>query len=264
MMHYQREEWQDPRQPITGPKPKARRSVGVLHYSGSNSIPGDKKAWLRSMQNDYVTNRGYSLGYGHLVCANGDSYEIRGDDFNMASNNGDKVDGNANDWTLSILLDVTTTSSATPAQIERCKQIFNLAGITGRPVPHSFYDYTSCCGATVTGQINAGLFDPTHTEPEPPPSTDNEEIDMLALDFGTPGVDSWWTRLSWQGDTLCHVVSPADQLQTRGKVPVVSISEKELNALLDSVMTVGPSPFGPGQAPNSALDTKWTQARGRT
>jgi hypothetical protein len=215
------------------------------------------------MQNDYTKNRGYSLGYGHLVVGSGDQYEIRGDDFNMASNNGDKVDGNANDWTLSILLDVTTTSAATQAQIETCKNIFANAGITGRPVPHSFYDYTSCCGTTVTDQINRGLFDPDSEWPEPTP-VPTEEIDMLALDFGIPMEDSWWTRLTYTGDSLCHVRSPFDQVQARGNVTVVSINEIELNAMLDTVNTVGPSPFGPGsQAENSVLDIKWNQARGR-
>ncbi len=109
-------------------------------------------------------------------------------------------------------------------------------------------------------------------DPAPTPTPDpdpTEDTDMLALDFGTPpdqpDPDPWWTRLSWQGDTLMHVVSPADQLQSRGKVSCVPINETELNALLDNVMTIGDSPFGPdGQAPNQALDVKWAQARGRT
>lgn len=185
MTHYQREDWQDPKNPITGPKPKAKRTTGVLHYSASDSIPGDKAAWLRSMQNDYTKNRGYSLGYGYLVCGNGDSYEIRGNDFNMASNPGDKVDGNANDWTLSILLDVTTTSPATAAAIARCQQIFAAAGIFTRPVPHSFYDYTSCCGDTVRQQINEGLFDQSSTPdpiPVPPGDTDMASTKLVLCD----------------------------------------------------------------------------------
>ena len=84
---------------------------------------------------------------------------------------------------------------------------------------------------------------------------------MLALDFGVPGVDDWWTRLTYTGAELVWVVSPADQLQARGGVTVVSISEVELNALLDTVQTVGSSPFS---ATNAALDVKWNQARGRT
>ena len=264
MTFYPRESWQDPDNPITGPKPKAKRTVGVLHYSGSNSIPKDYPSWLRSMQNDYTKNRGYSLGYGHLVVGSGDQYEIRGDDFNMASNNGDKVNGNANDWTLALLLDVTTTSAATKAQIETCKDIFAAAGIFSRPVPHSFYDYTSCCGMTVTNQINAGEFDQGGTPPTPTPKP-KKDVDMLALDFGEPGVDSWWTRMTWTGSQLCHTVSPADQFMTRAQVPAEPIEEAELSAMLDTVQTIGDSPFYEGgQAPNSALHIKWQQAQGRT
>lgn len=181
MTSFPREAWQDPANPITGPKPKAKRTTGVIHYSGSNSIPADKPGWLRSMQNDYTTNRGYSLGYGYLVAGNGDDFEIRGNDFNMASNNGDKVSGNANDWTLSILLDVTTTSPATPAAIATCQRILAGAGILTRPVPHSFYDYTSCCGQTVTAQINAGLFD--HTS-QPDPTPEDEDMYLATLSNG--------------------------------------------------------------------------------
>ena len=176
MTDYPRDAWQDPSLPITGPWPKAARTVGVIHYSGGDSIPDDKPAWLRSMQVDYVNNRGYSLGYGHLVVGNGDSYEIRGDDFNMASNPGDKCDGNANDWTLSILLDVTTTSAATPPAIATCRRIFAAAGITARPVPHQHYDYTACCGETVCAQIDAGLFDADQTEPQPPDPTPEDDM----------------------------------------------------------------------------------------
>ena len=86
---------------------------------------------------------------------------------------------------------------------------------------------------------------------------------MLALDFGTPGQDDWWTRLTYTGDTLCHVRSPFDQVQARGNVTVVSVTEIELNAMLDTVTTVGPSPFGVGVAPNATLDRKWNEARGR-
>lgn len=98
--------------------------------------------------------------------------------------------------------------------------------------------------------------------PTPPNGGDD---DMIALDFGIPGDDSWWTRLTYTGSELVHVRSPVDQLQARAGVTTVGISEIELSALLDTVTTVGPSPFGPSSpAVNSVLDVKWTQARGRT
>ena len=91
---------------------------------------------------------------------------------------------------------------------------------------------------------------------------------MLAIDFGNPPggpnpADSWWTRLTYTGDTLCHVRAPFDQVQARGKVTIVSVNEEELTAMLKTVTTVGDSPFGAGQAPNPGLDALWHEARGR-
>ena len=104
---------------------------------------------------------------------------------------------------------------------------------------------------------------PTPEPPQPPPT--KQEIDMLALDFGVPVIDPWWTRLTYTGSELVHVISPADQLQARGGVTVVPITETELSALLDTVTAIGPSPFHPGSvAQNAALDAKWQNARGRT
>lgn len=98
----------------------------------------------------------------------------------------------------------------------------------------------------------------------PPLPGPTEEIDMLALDLGVPGQDDWWTRLTYTGDTITHVRSPFDQVQTRGNVPVVQVTENELSVALDTITTVGPSPFNAGgQAPNPTLDRKWEEARGR-
>lgn len=239
MTSYLREEWQDPDNPITGPPPKAVRTVGVLHYSGSDSIPADKAGWLRAMQDDYTRNRGYSLGYGYLVTGNGDDYEIRGWHFNMASNKGDKVTGNANDWTLSILLDVTTESSATPQAIATCKRIFAAHGIATRPVPHSFYDYTSCCGDTVTAQINQGLFDQHST----PPPTKGKVIDMYVIAVsrnGWPGpvdlvVDSASTRWNRDGNT--------SSLDKVAGVPRLDVDKNQTLGLLRDRPGVGDCPF---------------------
>lgn len=142
---------------------------------------------------------------------------------------------------------------------------------------HAHFEWTSrkvdCAGPSewaLSGSWNMNAFradveiaggTPKPPEPTPTPTGDP---DMLALDLGTPGTDPWWTRLTYTGSEIVHVVSPADQLQARGKVPIVAVTEAELSALLDTVTAVGPSPFGPGQAPNSALDIKWMQARGRT
>lgn len=246
---YLREEWQDPDLPITGPPPKARRTKGVVHWSGSDSIPADKPAWLRSMQSDYVNNRGYSLGYGYLVTGDGSDYEIRGADFNMASNPGDKVDGNANDWTLSILLDVTTTAAATPAAIETCRRIFADAGIVDRPVPHSFYDYTACCGDIVRAQIDAGVFDISPTTPPippttpPPTGTPGKDFDMYVLNV---------TRQGWPAEVTLIVAADgvrwprSDHTWSVDRVAgagFVTVSKDQLIGMLGDRSGIGPCPF---------------------
>jgi hypothetical protein len=169
---YPRTHWQSPSQPVTGPAKKAATTQAVAHWSGSSSIPTDKAAWLRAMQNDYVRNRGYSLGYWWLVCQNGDSYQIRGPELNSAANKGDKVAGNANDWTAPILFDVRLNESLTPAAIATARRLWNSVGVYTRPVPHHQLDATQCCGPHLTAQIAAGELDnppPAALQPEPPP-----------------------------------------------------------------------------------------------
>jgi hypothetical protein len=118
------------------------------------------------MQADYLRNRGYSIGYWWLVCQNGDSYQIRGTEYNSAANLGVKVSGNANDYTAPILFDVRYDELATPAAIATARRLWNSVGIFDRPVPHRALDYTTCCGDRLIAQINAGEFDnPTTTPP---------------------------------------------------------------------------------------------------
>jgi len=106
---------------------------------------------------------------------------------------------------------------------------------------------------------------PDQPEPDRPTINPQKDNDMIGLDLGTPGVDTWWTRMTYCGDTLTHVVSPADQLQERAKVQITPIKETELVALLETVQTIGDSPFyDGGQAPNPNLHAAWEAARGRT
>ena len=124
-------------------------------------------------------------------------------------------------------------------------------------------------------EIDAALYPSEPDQPSQPtqpttPIDPQKDNDMIGLDLGNPPggsapADSWWTRMTYTGDSICHVRSPFDQLQVKAKINIVPIKETELSAMLDTVMTIGPSPFHEGgQAPNSALHTKWEQARGRT
>ncbi len=187
-MDYRREYWTEPGYPITGPAPKQATTLAVCHWSGSDSIPTDKVSWLRSMQRDYVDNRGYSLGYWALVCQTGDAYQIRGNDFNSAANKGDKVSGNANDWTAPILFDVRYGEFASIQAIATAKRLWRSWGVTGRPVPHSDLDYTQCCGDALRVQIDAGEFDLDASEPPmPPPPMGDDDMLVNLIQYKADG-----------------------------------------------------------------------------
>ena len=179
MIHHPRTSWQQQGYAIVGPEPKQRATTAVLHYSGTDNIPDNKFQWLRAMARDYQDHRGYSLGYWQLVDQAGNAYQIRGPHgssriYNSAANKGDKVPGNANDWTYPILLATRTNEPATDAAINTCRQLWNDYGITTRPIPHSDLDHTACCGDMLRGQINLGHFDNPQELPmryiaQPPP-----------------------------------------------------------------------------------------------
>jgi hypothetical protein len=75
--------WEDPSFRITGP-PAQLGLISALtaHYPGGN--PGDLSsdakcaAYMRRMQREYVTDRGYSLGYNWMIPPNGTIWEARG------------------------------------------------------------------------------------------------------------------------------------------------------------------------------------------
>jgi hypothetical protein len=179
--------WQSPTQPVTGPPRRARFQRGVVHWEGvdRDRAPVDIPAYLRQMQAAYVRVRGYSLGYGFAVVSDvthpgdGDAYEVRGTDMNMASNPGKKwnVDGgspggNANDWTGSILLIGSSglrASAKAAATVRRLFSQWHSQAVTApiRPLPHSTLDYTTCCGPHFTADLVAGVFDPVPV-PSPP------------------------------------------------------------------------------------------------
>ena len=169
-VHHPRTAWQQTGYTISGPDPKQRAHTAVLHYSGSDNIPTNKAQWLRAMQRDYIDNRGYSLGYWQLVDQDGNAWQIRGPHgnsrvYNSAANKGDKVPGNANDWTYPILLASRTNEPTSDAAIATCRALWNDYGITSRPIPHSDLDHTACCGDPIRAQINLGHFDNTQQPP---------------------------------------------------------------------------------------------------
>lgn len=175
---HRREDWENPDQTIdqhtnSGPFPWATADRIVLHYTGVVDVPdGDPDelpwdqhvaAFLRSIQNNYVTVRGYSIGYGCLVTQDGDDWEIRGVRNQNAANRG------WNERTFTILVFVDGADPLTPAAIDKVRRLvawFRRESRFGDDVlikGHRDIGATICPGAGVYQQITSGVL-----EPEPP------------------------------------------------------------------------------------------------
>lgn len=155
-----RTQWQNPAQPVTGPAPKGKPGTWVIHYPGMKGPAPygyDVVTFLRNVQNDYLVNRGYSIGYNWGVSQDGAKWEIRGNDFNNAANAGRKVSGNFNNISQSIFVMVSGDDPATVNAVRSINEI-----IATRPdwdvIWHGKVDYTSCAGAGLISQIMSGVI----------------------------------------------------------------------------------------------------------
>jgi hypothetical protein len=163
-----RESWQNPAQPVTGPTHPgwARYTDVAIHYTSAAKIPGDIDAYHRAMQNDYVTSRGFSLGYSVSVDQSGVSREIRGTDFKPAATR------NSNDFAMAILVLVDGNDMASPAASAEVRRIIGewerLAGRQLRIKGHGEYVATGCPGSGLQAQVVLGEFSPRWS-PLPPP-----------------------------------------------------------------------------------------------
>lgn len=85
-----RSTWEDPAYRISGPPAQLGLISGLTaHYPGGN--PGDLStdakcaSYMRSMQREYVIDRGYSLGYNWMIPPSGSIWEARGIKYNNAA-----------------------------------------------------------------------------------------------------------------------------------------------------------------------------------
>jgi hypothetical protein len=171
-----RESWQSPAQPVTGPPINwSTITTVVIHYTAARDCPegdypGVYAAFLRSMQADYLRNRGYSLGYSVAVSTVGESWEIRGDDIKPAATKGH------NDTTYAILVTVDGDAPASPAAVAEVRRLIAAAEVlAGRPLAikgHGELGATACPGAGLRAQIAAGTFRPVTPPPPPTPGDD--------------------------------------------------------------------------------------------
>ena len=199
MFTHSRESWQNPSQPVTGPAFPgwAKYTDVAIHYTSAAKIPADIDAYHRAMQNDYLTSRGFSLGYTCSVDQQrGGSREIRGLDFKPAATR------NANDFALAILVLVDGNDMATP---QACAEVRRIIGwwesLAGRHLTikgHGEYVATGCPGSGLRAQIAIGEFSPRWNAPAPVPPpvfpppvlppTIPEDDPMFYLTSPTPGV----------------------------------------------------------------------------
>jgi hypothetical protein len=178
-----RTDWQNPNQPVVGPA-MVLSTIDLVpaHYTAASSVPADTAAYLRSIQNDYTVNRGYSIGYNFAVDQAAVAWELRGWDIKCAANKG------MNEVTIAILCLVNGAAAMTPPMVA----VFNgLAAEaqrrTGRSllvVGHQDIGATACPGAGIQGQVVSGvLTTTTPPQPEPIPPTPEPEDDDMAATF---------------------------------------------------------------------------------
>lgn len=174
-----REDWQDPGQPVVGPAMQLW-SVELLpaHYTAANVIPDDVPAYLRSIQNDYTVNRGYSIGYNFAVDQTGTAWELRGFDIKCAANK------DMNDVTIAVLCLVDGAEAMNPAMSATFQSVGAEAQrAVGRPllvVGHRDIGSTACPGDGIYQQVTTGQLEPGDpTPPEPEDDMTQEQYDGL-------------------------------------------------------------------------------------
>lgn len=202
LLIHDREEWQNPARPISGPKPSPELVHHfVVHWPGA----GDKwkpdldvAAHLRWANDLYLLdpNRGYSYGYGFVIGPNPvdwdadpiqtDIWEVRGFDIRIASNDGDNgvygqmANPNFNGRSISAQIMASTTFPATDDQLEQMRYLVAIAdgvyGETLEVIPHHVSDATTCPGVYITSQVPLIATRPT---PLPPP----EENELTQTDI---------------------------------------------------------------------------------
>ncbi len=230
MFTHDRSSWQDPKVPVAGPAfIPTRVDSAIVHYTAADDLidgdPGesadDLPAYLRAIQRDYVTSRGYSIGYNVAVDWLGGSWELRGTDFRCAANKGH------NEHTFAILVLVDGNDMATPqaaAEIRRivgelealCRRELAIVGHGQLTNPNAA---TACPGSGLRAQIALGEFSPRWSPPVvvPPPveiptpvPTPTEDDPMFYLTSPQPGT---LPDLSWYAGKTYGISSVADAEQ---------------------------------------------------
>jgi len=178
-----RTDWQNPAQPVVGPR-IVLSSITMLpaHYTAAATVPRDTASYLRAIQNDYTVNRGYSIGYNFAIDQAGVAWECRGFDIKCAANKG------MNDVTIAILCLVDGANAMNPAMVDTFRQLGAEAqrrvAAALLVVGHRDIGSTACPGDGIYGQVVTGQLEPATNpdpKPEPPTPTPPEDDDMTAF-----------------------------------------------------------------------------------
>jgi hypothetical protein len=203
---HDRTAWVDPLYPISGlPALWDQVTAGVAHYTAADDLidgdPGehadDLPGYLRAMNRNYWTVRGYALGYWFAVDWLGGVWRIRGWEYRSAANAGKLTGSNANPWTAPVLYLVDGDDRLTAEAARSGRMIYREAdrraalGITNRPRGHGELDATDCPGAGIRLDIAAGLLDRDHPESE-----DDDMVQLLDIrrppdNAGIPASAPW-------------------------------------------------------------------------
>lgn len=199
---HQRQTWEDPRYPV---KQSGQSSINwtlidtsVPHYTAALNLPdGDPgenasqlSAYMRAVQQDYLLNRGYSIGYNFAIDWLGGVWECRGFDIKCAAN------ADHNTHTIAILCLVDGNDPLTSLGVQSMRAIIadvnrrakKVTAIVGHGQLQNPNHPTGCPGSGVREQIATGLYNPIQPippDPIPPTPTptkeDNDMSDMNLL-----------------------------------------------------------------------------------
>jgi hypothetical protein len=205
--YHPRSTWVDPRYPVKGPAIEwVKVDTAVIHYTAADDLidgdPGEHAenlpAYIRQIQQSYVTNRGYSIGYLFAVDWLGGVWQLRGWEFQSAANLGH------NDHTFPILMLVDGDDRATSHAVASVRELIGTAQLLAeRPLAiagHKDIGSTRCPGVGLYAQVKAGVFTPL---PPVPPVED--EVKPIVTTWETEpwpilvGFDPVLNQYTWRG-----------------------------------------------------------------
>lgn len=235
MIYHPRTEWQTAAQPVTGPiLDRAPLVDMVYHYPGSgpNAKYNNPVIVLRAMQNDYLTNRGYSLGYNWAIDPKGDIWEIRGFDIRSAAT------GGWNTQSVATMFLVPGIEQASRAQLDAAVELHKECNRRWTKALRTKGHFQ--CGTTATPCPGAGIKfqlpvinDMVYADPVPAPVPPFGD-DMKTILIYTPGNP---VQVAWDGITAVGISSPEmlDAGQRNGVYPPgdpIAVTANELQQII--------------------------------